>query len=139
MTEGGKIASTLLAGIILYFVQKLLVEPLQEFRRTLGEVSFALLYYGNVLCSLPRSIESDRLNEAFDTVRKLSSRLRACSMVIPCYGLMAFLGLVPSRKNLSEASGLLIGISNSRDQVELTVVYKDMREVGRLLGIETPQ
>jgi hypothetical protein len=144
VTELEKIAwtatATLAGGSILFVINsvvtKLFIEPLYALRRTIGKVSFALVFYANVITNRPDDAGKERFNEASDTIRKLASRLRANACVLPCYRCLACLRVVPARENIHEAARLLIRVSNSSLMADQSKVVDDIGRIGVLLGID---
>lgn len=113
MSEGLKIALTALAGVIVFVlgqvVQKWFIEPIQEQRKTIGEIANALIFYANV----DEQITSrEKIDEAIINIRKLSSSLHQSLVLIPCYRLLASLRLVPSEERILSAASNLIAMSN---------------------------
>lgn len=101
---------TVLVFVVGQFLQKFILEPVQEQRRLIGEVAFALVFYANVSTRFSAPEEKD---EAQKSVRKLSAQLRATLWTIPFYNLLAALHIVPKREAINRASTGLIGFSNS--------------------------
>jgi hypothetical protein len=144
MTETYKIlltaAATLFGGCLLYFlthvISDLVIKPYIEFRKLLGEISYNLVYYANVLTNPPDTAGEERFREATDTIRRLSASLRAAAAGLPEYRLLAITRSVPSRKTIHTAGGLLIRISNSGNVRDKVMVHDDIKEVGHLLKID---
>ena len=91
---------------------KFLLDPLTELRKLLGEISDSLTFYANVYAN-PGQISEEITVEAMRDLRQRSSQLWARALALPLYSLFRFLRLVPSKKQISEASSNLIGLSNS--------------------------
>ena len=79
----------------------------------------------------------EKCRETSQDLRRLSARLRASADAIWCYDIFENVGLVPKRKNVSEAASLLIRLSNitgiSGDWV---LKYEDKRKIGQLLNLD---
>lgn len=96
---------------------KLVLEPIQDQRKLIGDVAHALLFYKNVYhpesFGPPDDRRRDELDEARKTLRGLAGRLRASLWTIPFYNTLARLGRVRNTEDVLEASTQLIGWSNS--------------------------
>jgi hypothetical protein len=99
--------------------QRFIIEPIHEQRKAIGEISNALLFYGNIAHAGANTGRDftihypDEPHEASRTIRALAARLRSTLWTIPAYGLWAALGIIPRRRSILEASTHLIGWSNS--------------------------
>src|SRR4051812_41961606 len=95
-------------GVLVFvagqFIQRFLLEPIQEQRKAIGEVVFNLTFLGNVdnaAVRQERELLSTRIVDADDaakTLRTLAGQLRASLWTIPCYDRLAWIRLVPPRK-----------------------------------------
>lgn len=134
MSEGLKITLTAVVGIAVFVVgqiiQKWFIEPIQEQRKTFGEIVHALVFYANVDIDLT---PKERIDEAQKQFRSLSSSLRKSLALIPCYRLLAFLRIVPSQVNILSASSELIGISN---RIRKDGTHEAGNDIIRLLGLK---
>jgi hypothetical protein len=76
MSEGLKIALTALAGIIVFIIGQIIVksiiEPIQEQRRTIGDIAHALKYYKNYQSQITTL---ERIQEGIVQVWKPCQRL----------------------------------------------------------------
>jgi hypothetical protein len=123
MSETGKIIitsiATLIGGVILlvagHLITKLFVEPLLKLRGVIGEISFSLIYYTNIIGSIDDDmlLDKEKTSKAKDSFRKLAAELPVAAYALPCYRIFNLLRLVPSRKNVLEAAPNLIGLSNT--------------------------
>jgi hypothetical protein len=125
VSDGLKIALTALFGIGVFvagqLLQRIVVEPLQELRKTIGKIAHALTFYANFMHYQPSPFEGgggvgkppEQMEEASLEIRRLASDLRAISLVIPAYRVFALLRCVPSQDKIDVASSNLIGWSNS--------------------------
>ena len=116
------------------------VEPVHEFRRTIGKVAHAL-HYRAPFASSPGLQDRDRITVVSGEFRKLASDLRESLVVIPLYGLTAFCFRLPSRKNVLDAVTDLIGLSNTLHESargEGMQNAKRAERICRALGIKIP-
>jgi len=121
MSEIAKILVTssltaLAAVVVFVFSQllgKLVIEPVQDLKKTLGEIRFALVFHAPA-ASTP---VGDRASEdlAAEAFRKLACDLLSKLGVVPCYDTWSRFsrGFLPASKDALEASRQLIGLSNS--------------------------
>jgi hypothetical protein len=105
--------------VIGQVILKFLIEPMQEQRKTIGEVAYNLTFLANAGSRLSHvEIEGERISasadarEATTTVRRLASQLSSSLKTIPCYDALASIRCVPRRVAVMQASRELIGWSN---------------------------
>src|SRR5689334_20030287 len=102
MSEPLKIAVTAVFGVFVFVVgqvlQRLFIEPLQEQRKLLGKIAYALTFYANAMAAKQLSfdcgkagLEPDELKVVVKELRGLGSELRASQNTIPLYSLWVFL------------------------------------------------
>lgn len=123
VTELVTAALTALFGVFVFVLgqaaQRFLVEPIQDQRKAIGEVAFALLMFANV--AEVAQVQAQRLTvlypadpeEVVRTLRTLAARLQQSRHLIPAYGLLSKLRVVPSQERVSRAIDGLVGWSNS--------------------------
>lgn len=146
------VVTAVLALLIFVLTQsflKLLLEPVQEQRRLIGEVAHALLFYANVIQLESVRVDDERgkrammvgarqeeLEESRKALRGLAGRLRASLWFIPFYDVLASVGLVPKLADVLEASSALVGWSNSLSSDRHGEANRERRKViGEKLGI----
>jgi hypothetical protein len=121
--------STLLVAVLVFVTSQLLLqiflEPLQGLRRTIVRILHGLTYYANFMplaqCPFVEGAtvgnSQDEMKEASREIRKMACDLQSYSRAIPCYGLFAFLRVVPSRRKIEEElRPNIIGWCNSLGQ-----------------------
>jgi len=103
------------SGVVIFvlgqFLLKLLVEPVQEFKKTIADVALALIQYSNVYAN-PGVAGNEVEKRSSEELRRLSSRLNAQMYLIPCYRITANIFGLPSRDKVVDATSNLIGLSN---------------------------
>ena len=104
-------------GAVLTFVAgqivvKLIVEPVQDFKKCIGKVAHALQMRANII-SNPGVLEGHILDEASKDLRLLSSDLHMHLRLIPWYKYIGWVFGLPSENNVLAAASSLIGLSNS--------------------------
>ncbi len=79
---------TVLSGVITFvigqLIVKLLLDPVQDMKKTIGQVSHTLVERANVIANpgVPTKVVMDNTS---DSLRKLSSQLHAYLYLVPCY------------------------------------------------------
>lgn len=136
---------TILTGVLTYIVGqlvlKLVIEPVQEMRRTIGRVSHSLIEYANVIAN-PGVPTQDRIKEASNTLRSLSSELQSHLYLVPWYSTTTLVFGLPSPDKIIMASKSLIGLSNGLFRaMERTYEFnaKKVEIVCDSLGIYLPE
>jgi hypothetical protein len=113
-------AVALIFFVITQGILKLIIEPIQELRRLVGEVAHALEYYDDAHpddAVLQRAEEEwlkrhrEYLREARKAIHDLGGRLQASLWTIPVYDIFGFCAVIPKRQNVLDASRELRGWS----------------------------
>ena len=138
-------ALTALFGVVVFaagqWVQRFLIEPIQDQRKTIGEIAFNLTYLANMANVALVSEHQLPVNyvmppeQASALLRRLAGQLRASLNTIPWYGLFARLGWLPSRASIIQASTGMIGWSNSLYQGDTIAPRKAVAEALQLDGM----
>jgi hypothetical protein len=143
MSEPLKIALTAVTGVLIFvlgqIIQRWFIEPIQDQRKVVGKIAYALTFYANagtkVHIQLTSGIPSD--GEKFmDHIRGLAADLMATRRTIPLYGVMSwvFWWYVLPYKNVKLASAWLVGWSNQIVAGESSHEQRD--QIARLLKID---
>ena len=107
---------TVLSGVITFVlgqvVVKLVLDPVQEMKRTIAQISHALIERANVIAN-PGVPAKEIMDDASQLLRKLSSQLHAQLYLVPRYTVTSRIFYLPSKERVLIASGALIGLSNS--------------------------
>ncbi|MBY0569987.1 MAG: hypothetical protein K2P61_01750 [Burkholderiaceae bacterium] len=107
---------TVFSGVITYvlgqLIVKLVIDPVQEMKKTIGQISHALIEHANVI-SNPGVPSQEAMRETSKLLRQLSSQLQAHLYLIPSYPVTTKIFRLPHKKQVSAASSSLIGLSNS--------------------------
>jgi len=113
VTAGLTTALGLFAFVLGQFALKLVVEPIQEQKRVVGNVAHALTYYRNVGRSNPAKPDPERVGEARRVYRDLAAALRTNLRVVPWYEVFVRLQFVLPREQVRQAATALIGLANT--------------------------
>ena len=138
------IFQTVFAGVAVFvlgqIVLKLVIDPVQQLKRTIGEVSFALAFYANVYTN-PGIPKPELMDEASTKLRQLACQVAADLRVIPLYRHVRLLFALPSYENILSAQASLIGLSNGvfgTIHNGLAVNITKSQTVADALGIRIP-
>jgi hypothetical protein len=130
------------AGVLLLASQLLaegVIKPYVEYRKVLGEVSYTLIYYSNIIVSAPAQSKREEQAEISDRLRQLSARLRSAITALPFQELMGWLQLVPPQQRIQDAAARLVRISNlllETEQKRHDEIRHDIAAIGALLQID---
>lgn len=130
---------TVLGGIIVLVIgqllQKFFIEPLHELSKTIGETSFALVYYAN-LYSNPGTGKLEEMDEASKNIRRLAAKLVSSAHAVRGYGLLSLIRAVPRKRDVNSAASSLIGLSNSFHHGESSANVKRRTDIQKLLRLK---
>jgi hypothetical protein len=135
---------TVLSGVITFvlgqIVVKLVLDPVQDTKKTIGQISHALIEHANVIGN-PGVLTREVMDETCQLLRRLSSQLHAHLYLVPLYSLTSKVFFLPPKEKLLAASSSLIGLSNSvhrTDDRVYEVNTKRVEQVCDSLGIYLP-
>ncbi|MBI1921868.1 MAG: hypothetical protein HYS23_12400 [Geobacter sp.] len=132
-------AATILGGVIVLIAGQLLskffIEPLQEFKKLLGEIRYSLVFFAREIHT-PISGDKDICDKASEALRKHSCDLRSKVAAIPFYEFMSnrSSGFLPNKASVLEAARLLIALSNSVHKDDRSMNFDLKRKIYSLLG-----
>jgi hypothetical protein len=85
----------------------------------------------------PSNVQKERYEKVFEELRSVTARLRADANAVVVYNLFGEMGWIPPHKNIVEATGNLIRISNNLGgQNQYVEMRDDLRTVQKLLKID---
>ena len=106
---------TIVSGVCVYivgqYILKIYIEPAQQLRRTIGEISYALTFYANVYSNAPSLIE-EKCKDAANKLRNLSAQLMSDMYMIPFYSFTRLITMIPEKRKIEIAKKRLIELSN---------------------------
>lgn len=116
---------------------KLVLEPIQDMKKLLGEVRYALVFHAQAILTPV----GDRASEdaAGEALRKLACELRSKVGAVPFYDFWARTsrGFLPRRASALDASKHLLGLSNSVHREDRSEDNgKRVGKIERLLGFD---
>lgn len=125
-------------GILVFvlgqLLQKLFIEPIQEQRKTIGEIAHSIVFYANIRDIGQRRKDNLTLLELEDPItvsknlRKLAAQLRSSLYSIPLYQCFSYVRLIPKQEAVLKSSQSLIGWSNSIYDSNPDVYRKEIAE-----------
>jgi len=106
---------TILSGVLTFVlgqvIVKLVIDPVQDMKKTIGMISHAMVERAHVI-SNPGIPEKVVMDETSIELRKLASQLHAHLRLVPQYSRTAKVFGLPSDTQVRKAAGALIGLSN---------------------------
>ncbi|MDP3513420.1 MAG: hypothetical protein Q8S20_11770 [Sulfuritalea sp.] len=112
---------TVLSGVITFvigqLIVKLVIEPVQEMKKTIGLISHSMIEHANVIGN-PGVPSDEMMRETSKHLRQLSSQLQAHLYLVPQYQKTAKIFGLPGKEKILAASGSLLGLSNSVFRVD---------------------
>jgi len=106
---------TVISGVLTYVfgqvIMKLVIEPVQEMKKTIGQISHSLIEHANVI-SNPGVPSEEIIKDTSQHFRKLSSQIQTHLYLVPLYKYVAVLFKLPSQDEVLQASKSLMGLSN---------------------------
>ena len=123
---------TVLSGVITFvvgqLVVKLVLDPVHDLKKTIGQISHTLVERANVIGN-PGVPTKEVMDETSDLLRKLSSQLHAYLYLVPAYDATCRVFRLPSKEKLLAASTNLIGLSNSVYRADAKVYENNAKRV----------
>jgi hypothetical protein len=136
---------TLVAGIVLFVLSqlllKLVIEPVIEQRKAIGETIYAMLQYAWAFAN-PAEQVSAGTDAASDALRNCASRLITTTNAVRPYWPARWLG-APRLQDVGEVASTLIGLSNGvyksggADPQQGSHNVESARRIRRLLGVRS--
>jgi hypothetical protein len=118
MSALGTAALTIIGGVIIlaasYMIAKLVIEPVNEQRRVIGEIDFALTYWARYYASpveFPSGASKER-DEGAESLRLLAGRLAASTNAVRLYPLAVGFG-APPLEAIQNSCRRLLSLSTS--------------------------
>ncbi|HAT72857.1 MAG TPA: hypothetical protein DCS63_08585 [Elusimicrobia bacterium] len=106
---------TILSGVFVFIsgetIQRFILDPLKDFKKTIGKIDNKLKFHSNIITS-PK-LAGDLAPELYKVLRELSCDLESAYKQIPFKTLFRLICILPKHKNVSEAAKKLIFLSNS--------------------------
>lgn len=132
---------TVLSGTLVFvfgqILQKFFLEPIQGYKKTVGEIDNKLKFYANILTNT--GFNQKILVEITDTMRTLSCQIESDYKQIPLTGVMSRIGLIENKKEIAEVAQGLIFLSNAggRDDNRIEKCDERINNIRKVLKIES--
>jgi len=114
------VTATILGGVSVFvlgqIVLKFFLDPIYEQRKVLGQVANGLIYHAQWHANPGKDDLNGQRSAAADDLRRISCDLLAVSHAVPVYRFWAIIRVIPPWKNVRNAHGQLIFLSNSMFQ-----------------------
>lgn len=144
MTESTKIVitacTTLIGGVLIYVsgrvIEKFFIEPVHEYKKTIGNIADNLIYYANIY-SNPSVASNESKNETSNALRRLAAELTSRTHSIPFYTIFSAIKVIPKYSNSISASSSLIGLSNSLNETDFNFINEKRSKIEKCLNIKT--
>lgn len=121
---------TVLSGVLVFLfgetIQRFILEPLKDFKKTIGKIDNKLKFHSNTITS-PR-LAGELTPELHRVLRELSCDLESAYKQIPFKPLLRFIRILLKQDNISEAARKLIFLSNSVDKNGIPMENNDALE-----------
>ena len=108
---------TVISGVLIFVlgqtILKLLIEPVNDMKKAIGDVAYTLLQYSNAYGNVEVISDAAKLANIRNEIRTLGSNLLRCISVIPFYKTARKWFFLPREEEVEEAISCLIGLSNS--------------------------
>lgn len=128
---------TVLSGVLTFvlgeLVLKLVIEPVQEMKKLIGQVAHSLTEHANVIQN-SGALAEDKMRATSDHLRKLSAHLEAQLYLVPAYPFTASVFRLPSTAKVIDAAGALIGLSNGLFHATNGIHEQNVERVNRVRG-----
>ena len=138
LTAGLAAFFTVLVGVSVFvsqqIVEKFFITPLNDYRRTVADVSFNMIYYANVYTN-PGTGDHDTQVKASEKLRESASKLISTSYMINGYWILQLFRQIPSRKQVNEAANLIIMLSNSTFRGDVQQIETWSKRISKLLNL----
>lgn len=132
---------TIISGTIVFVLgqtlQRFVLEPIQNYKKTIGKIDNKLKFYSNILTN--SGFEDNFLAKITDIIRKLSCEIEANYKQIPFNWLLSKMRAIESKKELAEVAQGLIFLSNAGGRSGNNIEKCDERinNIRKILKIES--
>ena len=129
MSEPLKIAITAVVGVTVFvigqLIQKLLIEPIHDQRKSIGEILYVLDYYFDLTCH--EGIDWETEKEARKYLRRATSDLYRNTATIPFYRTLAKLRIVPKQQAIESVQKHISALTAKITNDTLEVAHNKVR------------
>lgn len=131
---------TVISGTSIFVIgqllQKFILEPIQQYKKTVGAIDNKLKYYANVLVN--KDFSSETIREITREMRTLSCDLESEYKQIPFNTVISTLRLIERKKAVAKAAKHLIFLSNAGGRSGDDVIKREkaIKKIRKLLKVE---
>lgn len=129
-TVGLGFATFVLGQIVL----KLLIEPIVECKKTLGEIANSLVMYAPEIYT-PGVVAEDAMHKVSEILRGHASQLNQHMRTIPMYRIVRRIFFLPSNVAMRESISCLIGLSNGLYRADGNIHAVNAKRVDRICDL----
>lgn len=123
---------TVFSGVAVYvagqLVLKLLIEPVHEMKKTIGQISHSLIEHDYVINN-PGESSEEAMDGTSRHLLKLSSQLQAHLYLVPVYRKTARLFNLPRENDVRKVSKALVKLSNNVFRARVDEYKENVRQV----------
>ncbi len=99
--------------IITQYLNKFVIVPVHELRKTIGDIRYALDFHANIYTNL-NIANAEEIKVTSSAIRDLAFRLSANAYAVVLPRLFSMVSLLPNYGNIFVAASELTGLSNAR-------------------------
>lgn len=131
---------TVLSGTLVFIlgqiIQKFFLEPIQNYKKIIGEIDNRLKFHANILTNA--GFNNEVITEITNSVRELSCKLESSYKQIPLTKTLSYLNIIQSPKEIADAAKELMSLSNAggRKPDDIEKCNDSIDRVRTLLKIE---
>lgn len=134
------VASGTLVFVIGQVVLKMIIEPIQQFKRTIADISHLSVQYAHAIHN-PDTVKLELKDHVFDKLRHFSGQLYGDIALIPFYDSFCYPFSLPPKKNVYKAAQNLIATANwmmlSRNNNKFLEIVRNIQAACDHLGLYT--
>lgn len=133
---------TVLSGTLVFvlgqILQRFLLEPIKEYKKTVGKIDNKLKFYSNILLNSIFSEDKKMIVEITDFMRNLSCEIESAYKQVPLAYWLSKLKIIEEKKDVAKVAQGLIFLSNAggRGESRIDKCDEKINEIRRLLKIE---
>lgn len=136
---------TIISGVAVFVLGqvflKLVIEPVQEAKRTISKIRIELFRNAHLIHNADK-LKKEQKSTLFESFRLLAAELVAATEVIPFYNKFSNLFSLPTQENMKNASKNLVALSNwinVQHDKQLGHILKNNQELADNLGFVLEQ
>ncbi|MEK6833621.1 MAG: hypothetical protein AABY32_06265 [Nanoarchaeota archaeon] len=131
------VTSGTLVFVIGQILQKFFLEPIYEYKKTIGEIDNKLKFYANILTN--SGFNQKIILEITNTMRTLSCQIESNYKQIPFTDFLSRIGCIEGKKEIAEVAQGLIFLSNAGGRGESKIEKCDERidQIRKIFKIES--